>query len=157
LNYTNHKSNGLSYHRKDINSNNNAKHNSSVVKHIHKLKKPSQQQQIQSQSFRTSDKKKKYINKHNNNNIKINEVSTTSRSPCSATKNTNSFLIKNKHRTNQHSEPKGKKQVVKTERKGMKAYGRFCDNNNNVKKHKKEDNVFLKLYSQIYLQLTQDK
>ena len=162
LNYTNHKSNGLSYHRKNINSNNNAKHNSSLVKHIHKIKKPpqqQQQQQIHSQSFRTSDKKKKYIHKHNNNsNNKVNEVPTTSRSPCSATKNTNSFLIKNKHRTKQHSEPKGTKQVVKTERKGMKTYGRFCDNNNNnVKKHKKEDNVFLKLYSQIYLQLTQDK
>ena len=160
LNYTNHKSNGLSYYRKNINSNNSAKHNSSLIKHINKIKKlpqQQQQQQIQSQSFRTSDKKKKYIHKHNNNNTKVNEVSITSRSPCSAIKNTNSFLIKNKHRTNHHSEPKGKKQVIKTERKGMKAYGRFCDNNNNVKKHKKEDNVFLKLYSQIYLQLTQDK
>ena len=142
--YTNHKSNGLSYHCKDSNT----KHNSSLVKHVTKVKKLPQQ--IQSQSFRI-DKKKRYIHKHN----KVNEVSITSRSPCSATKNTNSFLIKNKHRINDHSEPKGPKQVVKTERKGMKAYGVFCDNN--VKKHKKEDNVFLKLYSQIYLQLTQDK
>ena len=151
--YTAHKTNGLSCHRKDS----SAKHNGSLVKHIDKARK--MPQQMQSQSFRT-DKKKRYIHsKHNKVNVNVNEVSTTSRSPCSATKNTNSFLIKNKKRSELRDEPKGTKQVsqqarVRTERKGTKAYGKFCDN---VKKHKKEDNVFLKLYSQIYLQLAQDK